>query len=74
MRVDEAIPQYLTYLHSVARRAPATITAYRHDLARFVSFLEADAHLTLTDNNAPSHRGLDRLHAPPLHLHGSPRP
>ena len=53
MRVNEAIPQYLAYLHSVARRAPATITAYRHDLARFVSFLEADAHLTLTDVTPP---------------------
>lgn len=53
MRVDEATPQYLAYLHSVARRSPATITAYRHDLARFASFLGADAHLPLKDITPP---------------------
>ena len=53
MRVDEAIPQYLAYLHSVARRSPATITAYLHDLARFVSFLHSDVHLPLKDITPP---------------------
>ena len=53
MRVDEAAPQYLAYLHSVARRSPATITAYRHDLARFVSFVDSDTHLLLKDITPP---------------------
>ena len=53
MRVDEAIPQYLAYLHSVARRSPATITAYRHDLARFVSFLGSSADSPLSDITPP---------------------
>lgn len=37
--VDEAIRQYLEYLHAVGRRSPATISAYRSDMSKFRAFL-----------------------------------
>jgi integrase/recombinase XerC len=35
MTLAQAIPDYLVYLRDIARRAPATISAYRSDLSHF---------------------------------------
>jgi integrase/recombinase XerD len=47
MTISEAVPLYLDYLDSTARRSPLTIRAYRQDLQRFLAFLHAERQLQL---------------------------
>jgi site-specific recombinase XerD len=51
--LDQAMPGFLDYLDAVARKAPATISAYRADLARFRTFLGDQVTMPLADVSAP---------------------
>lgn len=53
LALDEAVPEYLDYLHAVGRRSPATISAYRSDLSKFRTLLGDGRQYTLSDINAP---------------------
>jgi integrase/recombinase XerC len=52
--IATAIDEYLRYLDTVARRAPATIQAYRADLRKFAGFLGHARPLELTDIEPPT--------------------
>ena len=53
MRIAEAVAAYLDYLQASARRAPATVAAYRMDLNRFAAFAESTGRATLAQVDEP---------------------
>jgi len=53
LTIEQLITEYLDYLHAVGRRSPATISAYRSDLAKFEAFLREGRRYALSGIDPP---------------------